>query len=161
MTLQVVPVALFIAFIFGISPIIHKYIFNNVPTLTPQTIFILGGISYFVFTLMFALFEKEALVNNMKNIPSSIIMIFIFGTAMSFFANYLYFKIISKNASYLVSSLIFVSPLFTLILSYLFLKEDITVHSVIGIVLIVVGVILVAMSSTKPNTTIQNSIRGD
>jgi drug/metabolite transporter (DMT)-like permease len=160
MTLSVVPIALFIALIFGVSPIIHKYIFNTVPTVTPQTMFIFGGISYFIFTLMFALYEKQTLIQNMKNIPSSVVMIFIFGTAISFFANYLYFKIISKNASYLVSSLIFISPLFTLILSFLFLKEDITMTSLIGIVLIVLGVILVALSSKKPKIPISN-IKGD
>lgn len=160
MKLPVVPIALFIAFIFGVSPIIHKYIFNTVPTITPQTLFIFGGMFYFIFTMLFALYEKETLIKHIKNIPLSVILIFVFGTAISFFANYLYFKIISKNASYLVSSLIFISPIFTLILSFLFLKEDITVNSVIGIILIVVGVILVAMSSSKP-TMPTGSIKGD
>ena len=160
MVLLVLPVALLIAFIFGISPIIHKYIFNTVPTLTPQTLFICGGISYFIFTLMFALYEKQTLIRNINDIPISVIMIFVFGTAISFFANYLYFKIISKNASYLVSSLIFISPLFTLILSYLFLKEDITFISFVGIVFVVLGVILIAMSNKKPKL-LTSSIRGD
>jgi drug/metabolite transporter (DMT)-like permease len=160
MTLSVVPIALLIALIFGVSPIIHKYIFNTLPTITPQTMFIFGGIFYFLFTLIFAFFEKQTLIENIKNVPSSIILIFLFGTAITFFANYLYFKIISKNASYLVSSLIFISPVFTLILSYLFLKEDITITSVIGIVLIVLGVVLVALSNKKPKIPV-SSIRGD
>lgn len=160
MTLSVVPVALLIAFIFGVSPIIHKFIFNKVPSITPQTLFIFGGIFYFIFTAMFALHERQNLIQNVKNIPSSVVLIFVFGSVITFFANYLYFKIISKNASYLVSSLIFISPLFTLILSYLFLKEDVTFTSIIGIVLIVCGVILVALSSKKPKIPL-SSIKGD
>lgn len=160
MTQSVVPIALIIAFIFGISPIIHKYIFNTVPTITPQVLFLFGGIFYFLFTLVFASYEKDTLIQSIKHIPLSCIIIFLFGTITTFFANYLYFKIISKNASYLVSSLIFISPLFTLILSYLFLKEDITITSVIGIVLIVCGVILVALSSNKPKS-LMSSIKGD
>lgn len=160
MTLSVIPVALFIAFIFGLSPIIHKYIFTKVPTITPQTMFIFGGIFYFVFTLIFALNEKETLTKDIKNIPSAVLLIFLFGTATTFFANYLYFKIIRKNASFLVSSLIFISPLFTVILSYLLLKEDITIISVIGVIFIVLGVVLVAMS--KQDTKLQvSSIKGD
>lgn len=160
MTLSVVPVALLIAFVFGVSPIIHKYIFNTVPTLPPQIMFIFGGVFYFVCTLVFAMYEKQTIVHNIKNIPLSAIIIFIIGTTTTFFANYLYFKIISKNASYLVSSLIFISPLFTLLLSYLFLKEDITMTSVIGVFMIVLGVIFVAFSNKKPKM-IHTTIKGD
>lgn len=163
MNRRFIPIAIFIAFIFGVSPIIHKYIFNNVPTLTPQLMFIFGGITYFLFTLVYAISEKQSIITNIKTIPLSIIALFLFGASISFYANYLYFNIISKNPSHLVSSLIFISPLFTLILSYFLLKEEISLMSVIGILLIVVGVIIVAISSKKP--TIQKytiaSIRGD
>lgn len=154
----VIPIAIFIAFIFGVSPIIHKYIFNTVPSMTPQLLFIFGGITYFLFTIVYALYEKQPLIDNIKNIPLSTIGLFLLGASMSFYANYLYFNIISKNASYLVSSLIFISPLFTLVLSYLLLNEQITLMSVLGVLLIVSGVIIVAISSKKPTIS---SIRGD
>jgi drug/metabolite transporter (DMT)-like permease len=159
----VIPIAIFIAFIFGVSPIIHKHIFNTVPTMTPQLLFIFGGIMYFIFTIIYALYEKIPIIDNVKTIPVSIIALFIFGGCMSFFANYLYFNIISKNASYLVSSLIFISPLFTLVLSYLILKEEITLMSLLGVLLIVSGVIIVAISSKKPSLKKYefSSIRGD
>lgn len=158
--LSVVPVALIIALIFGISPIIHKYIFNIVPTVTPQTMFIFGGLFYFIFTLIFAICQKQTLIESVQNVPWAVIFLFLIGTSVSFLANFLYFKIISKNASYLVSSLIFTSPLFTLILSYLFLKENITITSVIGIILITLGVILIALSSKETNISIPR-IKGD
>jgi drug/metabolite transporter (DMT)-like permease len=154
----VIPIAIFIAFIFGVSPIIHKYIFNTVPSMTPQLLFIFGGITYFLFTIVYALYERQPILDNIKTIPLSTIVIFLVGSSMSFFANYLYFNIISKNASYLVSSLIFISPLFTLALSYLLLNEQITLMSVIGVLFIVSGVIIVAISSKKPTIS---SIRGD
>lgn len=161
--IPVIPIAIFIAFIFGISPIIHKYIFNNVPSMTPQMLFIFGGITYFFFTIIYALYERQPIIDNLKNIPLSIIGLFLVGGCMTFFANYLYFNIISKNASYLVSSLIFISPLFTLALSYLILREEITLMSLVGVVLIVTGVITVAVSSKKPKMSkyALSSIRGD
>ena len=159
----VIPIAIFIAFIFGVSPVIHKYIFNTVPAVTPQLMFILGGITYFIYTIGYALYERQPIIENIKGIPLPTIALFLFGTCISFFANYLYFNIISKNASYLVSSLIFISPLFTLVLSYLLLKEEISFTSIIGIMLIVSGVIMVATSSKKPSTPKYgySSVRGD
>lgn len=163
MSSRFIPIAIFIAFIFGVSPIIHKYIFNNVPTLTPQLLFIFGGITYFFLTLVYAISEKQSIITNIKTIPLSIIALFLFGSCISFYANYLYFNIISKNPSHLVSSLIFISPLFTLVLSYLLLKEDITIMSVTGICLIVIGVIIIAVSGKKSTIGKHHfpSIRGD
>lgn len=126
--------------------------------MTPQLLFIFGGITYFLFTIVYALYEKQPILDNIKTIPLPIVALFIIGGFMTFFANYLYFNIISKNASYLVSSLIFISPLFTLVLSYLLLNEQITLMSVIGVLFIVSGVIIVAISSKKPTIS---SIRGD
>ncbi len=147
---NVVLIAVFIAFIFGVSPIIHKYIFNNVPSLTPQLLFIFGGIAYFLFTFVYAISKKQSIITNIKTIPLSMTLLFLFGASLSFYANYLYFNIISKNPSHIVSSLIFISPIFTLILSYFLLKEEITITSIIGILLIVTGVIIVAVSCKKP-----------
>lgn len=148
---NVVPIAICIAFIFGVSPIIHKYIFNHVPRVTPQLLFIFGGITYFLFTFVYAISERQSIITNIQTIPLSMIVLFLVGASLSFYANYLYFNIISKNPSHIVSSLIFISPLFTLILSYFLLKEEITVTSVIGILLIVTGVMIVAVSSKKPS----------
>jgi drug/metabolite transporter (DMT)-like permease len=45
-----------------------------------------------------------------------------------------------------VSALIFTSPLFTFILSYLFLQENITLASLSGVVFIILGTLLLTYS---------------
>jgi drug/metabolite transporter (DMT)-like permease len=155
----VIPISIFVAFIWGATPTVHKYIFNNIQYMTPQTMIVFGGISYFIFTLVYGYCEKNTIIKTAKQIPLSLLLVMFLTAFMGFFANYLYFNVIGKHSSYVVSSLIFISPLFTLILSYLFLKEDISLKSVIGVILIVIGVILVALSKSNNKHSNMNIIK--
>jgi drug/metabolite transporter (DMT)-like permease len=81
------------------------------------------------------------------------------GIIAGFLANYLYFHVVQKHASYVVSALIFSSPFFTFVISYLFLKEDMTWMSVLGVFFIIVGIVLLGVSGTKPVANTGNLIK--
>jgi drug/metabolite transporter (DMT)-like permease len=145
----VIPVALLISFIWGATPIVHKYIFNSFSFMTPETMMVVGGLLYFIFTLCYFACNKKKVIEPLKQLPLSIIALMCVTALIGFLANYMYFNVIGKHASYLVSALIFSSPFFTLILSYLLLKEEITMMSFIAVMLIVVGIIMLATTNKK------------
>lgn len=145
----VVPLSLFISFVWGATPIVHKYIFNSYTYMTPDTMLVVGGILYFVFTMSYFGCNKAKVIEPLKKLPLSIFALMGITALLGFLANYLYFNVIGKHASYVVSALIFSSPFFTLLLSYMLLNEDITLTSFIAVILIVVGIILLAISNHK------------
>jgi drug/metabolite transporter (DMT)-like permease len=145
----VVPIALFISFVWGATPIVHKYIFNSFAFMTPETMLVVGGILYFIFTMCYFGCNRAKVMEPLKQLPLPIFVLMGITALVGFLANYLYFNVIGKHASYLVSALIFSSPFFTLVLSYMLLKEDISITSFIAIILIVVGIIMLATSKKK------------
>lgn len=162
----VVPIALFIAFVWGATPIVHKYIFNSFAFMTPEAMIVAGGVFYFVFTMCYFYCNTVKVTQPLKQLPVSILALMGFTALTGFLANYLYFNVIGKHASYLVSALIFSSPFFTLILSYLLLKEDISLTSVVAIALIVSGIVMLAISTKKENRQISSykfnaTVKGD
>lgn len=162
MTLGVVGISLFISFIWGITPIVHKYIFSTV-TMSPHTMIVSGAIFYFICAMIYFAYYRKEVIEPLAALGPKTYMLMITTAVLGFFANYLYFNVISKHASYLVSALIFSSPFFTLIFAYFFLKEDISLLSAVGVSLIVVGVIVLAMTK-KPvvrEARLVSTIKGD
>lgn len=151
MNVEVVLLSLLISFLWGISPIIHKFIFNNKP-ISPITMMVSGSAVYFACSFIYFTMNHKVVLNDLKHMDSTTIMLVVFSAVIAgFFANYLYFNVIKNHASYLVSALVFSSPFFTLLFSYFLLKEDISLTSLIGVMLIVLGVILLAVKA-KPKT---------
>lgn len=159
MTGDVIAISLFISLIFSITPIVHKHIFNTV-TMNPQTLIVSGAILYFSCTMVYFAFNRKEVLAPLATLKPSIYLLMIATGALSFYANYLYFNVISKHESYLVSALIFSSPFFTLILAYFFLKEDISLMSAFGVALIVGGVLILALSKKQPIKPF-STIKGD
>jgi drug/metabolite transporter (DMT)-like permease len=117
--------------------------------MTPETMLVVGGILYFIFTMCYFGCNRAKVMEPLKQLPLPIFVLMGITALVGFLANYLYFNVIGKHASYLVSALIFSSPFFTLVLSYMLLKEDISITSFIAIILIVVGIIMLATSKKK------------
>lgn len=162
MSFNVISTSLFISFIWGITPIVHKYIFSSV-TMSPHTLIVSGALFYSVCAMIYFSYYKDEVLKPLANLNSKTYMLMIFTAVLSFYANYLYFNVISKHASHLVSALIFSSPFFTLIFAYFFLKEDISLTSALGVTLIVFGVILLAITK-KPlveTTRLVSTVKGD
>lgn len=151
MNIEVILLSLLISFLWGISPIIHKFIFNNKP-ISPITMMVSGSAIYFACSFIYFTMNRKVVMNDLKNMDRTTLFLLIFGAIIAgFFANLLYFRVIKNHASYLVSALVFSSPFFTLLFSYFLLKEEINLTSMLGVMLIVLGVILLAWKS-KPKT---------
>jgi drug/metabolite transporter (DMT)-like permease len=86
------------------------------------------------------LFSKK--VNISKINTKDIFLLFAAVMAGSIVANYVYYGILEKNQTYLVTILTSVSPILTILIAYAFLKEDITPKQWIGIIVAIIGITL-------------------
>ena len=80
-----------------------------------------------------------------------LLIILAIGLFSGFLGNVLYLQVLKDNNTSIISALIYSSPVFTLIISYLFLKERLNMYGLLGVITIIIGVILVSQNKT-PNS---------
>ena len=145
--MHVIPVALSIALAWGASPIIHKYVLRSAD---PLTVMILSGIIYTICVIVFVIFNWKRFYKSVHTLTrtskKSIMWLAVTAIICGFIPNIVYFYILNKNDSYIVSALIYASPIFTLILAYYVLKEKITPIGFTGVILIMLGVLCIAFN---------------
>lgn len=156
---SVLGTSLFISFLWGASPVIQRFLMTT-QVLSPETLMVFGSAIYFLCTAVYFSFNIKKIVGEISLVSWKVLVIMIVsGIFVGFVANYLYYKVIRNNASYVIAALVFSAPFFTVLLSYLFLKEEITLLSSAGVFCIVVGIVLLASSKVK--TTNIDLIRAD
>jgi len=139
--------ALFVGILWGIAPIFHKVLLRDIGF---KTIMVVSSLAYFLCTCIFALVFWKDIVKDSKHLNVvNVSVISLIAIVTGFLANLIYFFVLKGSKSYIVSALIYSSPFFTLIASYLFLKEDITLVGGLGCLLIVMGVVCLAMGDKK------------
>lgn len=142
--------SLFISFLWGASPVIQRFLMTTRP-LSPETLMVFGSAIYFLCTAIYFVFNKAKIANEIASTSWTTLSIMIIsGIFVGFVANLLYYKVIRSNTSYVVAALVFSAPFFTVLLSFLFLKEELTLLSILGVVCIVVGIILLASAQVRP-----------
>jgi drug/metabolite transporter (DMT)-like permease len=147
---SVLGTSLFISFLWGASPVIQRFLMSTRP-LSPETLMVFGSAIYFLCTAIYFAFNRRKILSELSIVSWKTLSIMIVsGVFVGFVANYLYYKVIRNNTSYIVAALVFSAPFFTVILSYLFLKEELTFLSGLGVFLIVAGIILLASSNIRP-----------
>lgn len=138
---SIIPIALFVAFLWGVQPIIHKYV---IKTIDPKTIMVVGGVFYTACLALYGLYHRRTIQQDAGNLSATLILVIGMTSILTaFFANLLYFHIIKKHESYVVSALIYCSPIFTLLLAYFVLHERVTTIGTIGVAFIIAGVVLI------------------
>jgi len=146
MSLPAIPFAILVSFFWGIQPIIHKILLTK---LDPRIILVIGSVFYTLCLICFTIFNWSDLKReaNKLNIRT-VFIIGILSVITAFVANLIYLYILKKQESYIISALIYSCPIFTLILSYIFLKEKITPIGGVGVILIILGVICIVFNES-------------
>ena len=145
---MLVPTSLMVAFLWGVQPIVHKYVLKNID---PKTIMIVGGAFYVACLLVFAIRYRGTLRKDWAKLdPVTVCLIGASAVLTGFVANLLYFFVLKKHDSYVVSALIYAAPAFTLLLAWLVLHEKVRKIGAIGVVLVVLGTLCIALND---NTT--------
>lgn len=131
-----------VALLWGVQPVIYKYVLRDVD---PKVILVLSACTYAVCTLAlvaatWAPFKRE--LGRLTAGTAGLIVATSVFTA--FLANLLYLYVLSGHDSYVVSALVYSSPVFTVLLAFLFLHERVTALGLGGVALIVSGMLCLA-----------------
>lgn len=135
--------ALSVAFLWGLSPIVHKSFLNQ--QVSRESLIVFGGAAYAACVLVYAIWHRKQLLADARRItPSFWGVIAVTSIICGFLANLIYFAILKYNPSYLIVALTSCSPIFTLGMAYWLLEEEATLTAVLGVLLIVAGIVLVS-----------------
>ena len=140
---------LFVSFLWGLAPVIHKSVLQNVDF---RVVMVIGGLFYAVCLVVFALWHRQAIFHSkaLKTLTwKSVSMIAFAAIATAFIANLIYFYVLKKHDSYVVSALIYSAPVFTALLAMWLLGERISVMGGVGVLLIVLGIVCLSMNETR------------
>uniref|UniRef100_A0A6C0I375 EamA domain-containing protein n=1 Tax=viral metagenome TaxID=1070528 RepID=A0A6C0I375_9ZZZZ len=147
MKLVILLTALFIAVLEGLAPIIHKHLLAQI---SPATLLVVGALAYFFCVFCFALYHKETLITEIPTISKRDWLIILGSTAITgFVVNILYYTILQNHESFVIAALIFCSPVFTMLILFLFMNHKLNGFSVLGVLSIVLGVICIAFSEAE------------
>lgn len=133
---------LFIAFLWGALGVVNKYVLNH---LESSTVFVLGGMVYFLLLLGLWFYNKKTIDKDLKKITQfQIFCIIASAIFLTFLPNFLYYYFLKRTKASIITAIGYSAPVFTLILAYLFLNEKIHGLGVLGIVLITLGILCVS-----------------
>jgi hypothetical protein len=140
---------IFGAFLWGVSPVIHKFLLS---TYNQITIMIIISLIYTVCLLLCLPFYSNMVYKDILKLNApDIILFLIAGVFTLFLGNAIYYYVLKDNHSHVISSLDSCAPFFTLIFAYLLLKEKINIFGILGTILIVLGVICISYNDADIN----------
>lgn len=130
--------SLIVSLFWGISPVFYKMIMSKVDT---KLTFIINNLFFTLGVFVYTYYYWDQIKTDVQNISiRDTLTIGAIAIMLSFIPNVIYYNLINDHDSYVVSALVNSAPIFTVGLSYLLLKENITKYGILGVVLIIVGV---------------------
>jgi len=144
----VIILCIIISLIFGINPLIQKYILKFINI---KSYIILSSIIFYLLCLIYTLFfyKKEFLndltiLNNNKYLY---FLIFISTFLIYIIANYYYLFFINKYNTFFIIAIISGYPIFTIFFGYLLYEEYINLYQFISILIICFGIIMLYINN--------------
>ena len=143
MSTDVVLMAMTVALLWGVAPVVHKYVLHG--RVSEKIILVVGGVAYFIVLMMYWVVHAPEIQHGFKTIRwLDIILISIASVFMNLFAKIIYLNALKHAESYVISSLVYSAPLFTLLFAVLLLHEQVTLWKLVGVCMIVGGITLVS-----------------
>ena len=134
--------ALLIALLWGSQPALHKDLLTRYHW---STIITLSAVLYFACILvLFALYAEPIWKDVAKIRAHDALLIIFLVICTTFLTSVLYYVVLKKHSSSIVSALIYSAPVFTFVIAYLFLKERLTPVATLGIALVIMGILCIA-----------------
>jgi drug/metabolite transporter (DMT)-like permease len=136
--------ALVVSCLWAIAPIVHKTVFKL--GLHPKSMMAFGGFAYFTVLCVWAAFNWKDIRPDVKCLADWRVVALIGFSAVftALLSTLIYYRLINEHPAHLVTAITYSSPLFTLILAWWLLKEQITPLGAAGVFLIVLGVLLIS-----------------
>lgn len=141
-----VPLALIAAFMFGAQPLLQKHALKDV---SPQTLLVLSDLFYLVCIIFFTLINYKIIKKDITDMNRNTwVIIACSAMIFSFLGFMAYVYAIKFSSPHVAAAIVASSPLFTVLISTIFLKQSINLVSILGVVFVVVGVVMVVYRST-------------
>lgn len=140
---EILLIGFLISLLWGLSPILTK---ERMSKIDYEIILLLDIFLYFILIFFYILYKNESIKERLLKIDLKTLLITLFaGIFCTFIPGYLYVYCLDKSDNTaIVCAIVGISPLFTLIISYLYLNEKITLASIMGILLIVIGIVIIS-----------------
>jgi drug/metabolite transporter (DMT)-like permease len=136
--------AFLIAIIWGISPVLLKILMININIPIYILIFIQSLIFFICSIIYIFIYKTNEIYQNLNDIKSYIPILILISFFTTYIANILYIYIIKSNINInLMILIISLFPIITIIFSYIFLKQKITINFIFGILFIFIGFLLI------------------
>jgi len=145
MLIELIIPAFIIASIWAYMAIIEKKILKYI---SHKSLFIYFGLFVGLVSLILLLYYNKDVKKDIDLITTSTKISFkllIFYALIYIIAAFIYLKLMKEHHSYMVIALTYTTPLFVTLFSYLELKEDINIKSVLGVLLIVSGSVTLSL----------------
>lgn len=140
-------ITIFVAFLWGLAPILLKRLVTKFDKIT---ILVLDGILYFLFLLLIGYNYYDKIVKDIPKIDAfDASLMFFTAVITGLMGNLIYMLLLEGHDSYIITALVSMSPFFTLLLAYFFTKEKITIWGAMGTVLIVSGILMISYNDTQ------------
>jgi drug/metabolite transporter (DMT)-like permease len=135
---------MFIALLWGVSPIAHKTMIGKMDT---KMVFVLNSLFYTLCIIGYTIYYWDHFkVTAPKLASKDVYMLGGISILMSFIPNILYFYLLKHHDSYVVSALVNSAPIFTVLVSYFLLKDPINKYGIAGVILIIGGIICLTLN---------------
>ena len=136
--------ALISALMWGIAPVIHKVLLVKYQ---PITIMLMNSFTYAICMILIVFFNYKRFMKDMNKMKYEDVFIIVLSSiGILIIGNLIYYYVLREHNSSLVSALIYSSPVFTLILAYIFLKERLSMYGYLGIFSILLGIIFISLN---------------
>jgi len=138
---QFIQISLLIAFLYGITPSIAKYVLKDINIVS----FILcESIGVCFFTVLFCFYHYNEFNKDIHLITYQSFYSILLLSALLCFANILFYFVLEGHDTFIISSIVACSPIVSLLVSWIFLKENVSLFHILGVVLITLGIILIS-----------------
>jgi uncharacterized membrane protein len=137
-----VVVALFIAFLWGVQPLIHKELLHE---MSHHTVMMISNIIFTVCLIIYGYLYREIILDDFKKLETNHWKLLLFSAIIcSFLTTIIYYDLMKHHKTYIVVALTYSAPIFTLFLAEYFLKEKISIESKVGVLLVVLGIMIMS-----------------
>lgn len=139
--------SIIICFLWGLNPVLEKILLKD---LDQNAVIIYTAMIHFVMILGFAYVNRKIVIETAPQIKLTHILIMIAMAGLcEFLGNYFYALTLQKSTSFVTVALTSLYPIFTMFIGYLILSEPITKYSLVGLILIIMGIIAVTYEPKK------------
>ena len=146
--LELVLYGLLVAALWALGPVLQKIILKR--DVSSTTIIVIGGIFSIIFGISCLFFIRKDLIKDIEKLDIEVLgIIAITSIICGIVATFVFLHILKKYDACLVNAIVYTSPIFTLIFAMWILGEPVSWLSILGAVIIIIGVITTTLGQKK------------